>query len=78
MTLSRLPGLTARLAGQSGVNGIVSPRSSHHDQKQVIGQARGEHVRTMTQLGELTSRWQDWPARRLAARKRELGTTVSW
>ena len=44
---------------------------------QVIGQARGEHVRTMAHSGELTSRWQDWPARRLAARKRELGTTVS-
>ncbi len=44
---------------------------------QVTGQARGEDGRTMAQLGELTSRWQDWPARRLAARKRELGTTVS-
>jgi glucosyl-3-phosphoglycerate synthase len=44
---------------------------------QVTGQARGEDGRTMAQLGELTSRWQDWPARRLAARKRELGATVS-
>ena len=32
---------------------------------------------TMAQLGERTSRWQDWPSRRLAARKKELGTTVS-
>src|SRR5215469_8290803 len=31
----------------------------------------------MAQWGERTSRWQDWPARRLAARKKELGTTVS-
>jgi glucosyl-3-phosphoglycerate synthase len=31
----------------------------------------------MAQFGERTSRWQDWPAQRLTARKRELGTTVS-
>src|SRR5947209_2227973 len=31
----------------------------------------------MAQSGERTSRWQDWPVRRLAARKRELGATVS-
>jgi glucosyl-3-phosphoglycerate synthase len=27
--------------------------------------------------GDRTSRWQDWPAQRLAARKRDLGLTVS-
>jgi glucosyl-3-phosphoglycerate synthase len=31
----------------------------------------------MAQLEERTSHWQDWPAERLAARKRELGATVS-
>jgi glucosyl-3-phosphoglycerate synthase len=31
----------------------------------------------MAPLGERTSRWQDWPVRRLAARKKELGATVS-
>jgi glucosyl-3-phosphoglycerate synthase len=31
----------------------------------------------MAQWGERTSRWQDWPGRRLAARKRDLGLTVS-
>jgi len=31
----------------------------------------------MTQWGERTSRWQDWPAGRLADRKRDLGLTVS-
>jgi hypothetical protein len=36
-----------------------------------------KHGRTMAQLSERTSRWQDWAAPRLAARKRDLGTTVS-
>jgi glucosyl-3-phosphoglycerate synthase len=31
----------------------------------------------MAQWPERTSRWQDWPAGRLAARKRDLGLTVS-
>jgi glucosyl-3-phosphoglycerate synthase len=44
---------------------------------QVIRQARGETVLTMASSGERTSRWQDWPVRRLVARKRELGATVS-
>ncbi len=32
---------------------------------------------TTADLGEQTSHWRDWPARLLAARKRELGLTVS-
>jgi glucosyl-3-phosphoglycerate synthase len=31
----------------------------------------------MAEFGERMSHWRDWPARRLAARKRELGVTVS-
>lgn len=37
---ARFPGLTAHLAGQPGVNGIVSPRSSYHDQR--AGHRAGE------------------------------------
>ena len=35
------------------------------------------HGPTTADLGEQTSHWRDWPARLLAARKRELGLTVS-
>jgi len=45
--------------------------------EQVISRQEVKRVGIMAHSGGLTSRWQDWPARRLAARKRELGTTVS-
>ena len=40
LVAARLPGLTAHLAGQPGVNGIVSPRSSYHDHR--TGHRAGE------------------------------------
>ena len=37
---ARLPGLTAHLAGQPGVNGVIRPRASYHDQR--AGHRAGE------------------------------------